>query len=306
METELWTLTMKGNDLTAYTQRFQELTMLCTKMVPEEEDRVEKFIGGLPDNIQGNVIASEPMKLQDAIRIANNLMDQKLKGYATKSVENKRMLDFNQKENRVQQPPYKRQNVGGQIGHMTRDCMSAVAATATQRAPVNHGNKTGNKTNEARGKAYVLGGGEAKPDYNVITGTFLLNNRYASMLFDSGADRSFVSSTFSALLDVVPSTLDVSYVVELANMTITKTNNVLRGCMLGLLGHPFNVDLMPVELGSFDIIIGMDWLANHHAVIVCDGKIVWIPYGDEVLIVQGHRSGERKKLKSSIISCTKT
>ncbi|GKE97023.1 putative reverse transcriptase domain-containing protein, partial [Tanacetum coccineum] len=63
---------------------------------------------------------------------------------------------------------------------------------------------------------------------------------------------------------------------------------------------------MPVELGSFDIIIGMDWLANHHAVIVCDEKIVRIPYGDEVLIVQNDRSGEGKKSKLSIISCTKT
>ncbi|GKD73412.1 hypothetical protein Tco_1331694, partial [Tanacetum coccineum] len=94
-------------------QRFQELTMLCTKMVPEEENRVEKFIGGLPDNIQRNVIVAKPMRLQDAIRIANNLMDQKLKGYAAKSAENKRRLDFNQKDNRVQKPPYKRQNVGG-------------------------------------------------------------------------------------------------------------------------------------------------------------------------------------------------
>ncbi|GJR17191.1 hypothetical protein Tco_0965718, partial [Tanacetum coccineum] len=51
-------------------------------MVPDEEDKVERFIGGLPDNIQGNVIAAKPTKLQDAIRIANNLMDQKLKGYA--------------------------------------------------------------------------------------------------------------------------------------------------------------------------------------------------------------------------------
>nr|GFC08752.1 reverse transcriptase domain-containing protein [Tanacetum cinerariifolium] len=64
--------------------------------------------------------------------------------------------------------------------------------------------------------------------------------------------------------------------------------------------------LMPVELGSFDVIIGMDWLANHHAVIVCDGKIVRIPYGDEVLIVQGDRSDKGKKSKLSIKSCTKT
>ncbi|GKG30195.1 hypothetical protein Tco_0420093, partial [Tanacetum coccineum] len=55
--------------------------MLCTKMVPKEEDRVEKFIGGPPDNIQGNVIAAEPTRHQVSIRIANNLMDQKLKGY---------------------------------------------------------------------------------------------------------------------------------------------------------------------------------------------------------------------------------
>ncbi|GKE76705.1 hypothetical protein Tco_1542825, partial [Tanacetum coccineum] len=69
--------------------RFQELILLCTRMVLDEEDKVERFIGGLPDNIQGNVIAAEPIKLQDAIRIANNLMDQKLKGYA-RSAKNKR------------------------------------------------------------------------------------------------------------------------------------------------------------------------------------------------------------------------
>ncbi|GKF66064.1 reverse transcriptase domain-containing protein [Tanacetum coccineum] len=98
METELWNLAVKGNDLTAYTRRFQELVLLCTRMVPNEEDKVERFVRGLPDNIQGNVITVEPTKLQDAIRIANNLMDQKLKGYA-RSAENKRRLDKNPREN---------------------------------------------------------------------------------------------------------------------------------------------------------------------------------------------------------------
>ncbi|GKE24568.1 putative reverse transcriptase domain-containing protein [Tanacetum coccineum] len=124
---------------------------------------------------------------------------------------------------------------------------------------------------------------------------FLLNNHYASMLFDSGVDRSFVLSAFSALLDVIPSTLDISYAVELADGRISETNNVLRGCTLGLLGHPFNIDLMPVELGSFDVIIGMDWLANHHVVIVCDEKIVWILYGNEFLIVQVTKKGTKDK-----------
>nr|GFA79985.1 reverse transcriptase domain-containing protein [Tanacetum cinerariifolium] len=94
METELWNLVMKGNDLTVYTRRFQELVLLCTRMVPSEEEKVERFVGGLPDNIQGNVITAEPILLQDAIRIANNLMDQKLKGYAI-SAKNKRMLESN-------------------------------------------------------------------------------------------------------------------------------------------------------------------------------------------------------------------
>ncbi|GKE36481.1 putative reverse transcriptase domain-containing protein, partial [Tanacetum coccineum] len=268
----------EGNYLTAYNQRFQELTLLCTKMVPEEEDQVEKYIRGLPDNIQGNVIATEPTRLHYAIRIVNNLMDQRLKGYIVKNAKNKRRFDNNSRDNRGQQQPFKRQNVNSQnvaraytvgnnverkayagnlpycnkykmhhegpctvkcsnykrVGHLTRDCKAAVAATI-QRAPVgnqtsvtwyecgrqghyrsecpklriqNRENKTGNKirNNEAKVRAYAIGGGGASPDFNVVTGTFLLNNRYASMLFDSGADKSFVSTTFSALLDVIPST----------------------------------------------------------------------------------------------------
>ncbi|GJX78555.1 putative reverse transcriptase domain-containing protein [Tanacetum coccineum] len=98
---------------------------------------------------------------------------------------------------------------------------------------------------------------EAKPLIpNVFTGMFLLNNCYAIMLFDSGSDRSFVSTTFSAFLDVILSTLDTSYAVKLADGRISETNVVLRGCTLGLLGHPFNIDIMPVELSSFDVIVG--------------------------------------------------
>ncbi|GJX02801.1 reverse transcriptase domain-containing protein, partial [Tanacetum coccineum] len=186
------------------------------------------------------------------------------------------------------------------VGHLTRDYKVTSSTTSTQRGQVvnqrvftcfecerqghyrsdcpklkdqNRGNKAGNKNGvgEARGKAYVLGGGEANPDSNVIKGTFLLNNHYASMIFDLGADRSFVSTKFSTLIDITPDTLDVSYAVKLADGRIFKTNTILRGCTLGLLGHPFNIDLMPVELGSFDVIIGMDWLANHHA----DVPTVW-------------------------------
>ncbi|GKF11382.1 reverse transcriptase domain-containing protein [Tanacetum coccineum] len=216
-------------------------------------------------------------------------------------------------------------------GHFTRDCTTTVTPN-TQRALVgnqpsiicyecgrswhfrkdcpklrnqNRGNKTGNKkgnktgnqagSNEATTKAYAIVGEGTNPDSNVVTGTFLLNNCHASMLFDSRADRSFVSSTFSALIDVAPSTLDTSYASELAGGRILKTNVVLRGCTLGLLGHPFDIDLMPVELGSFDIIISMDWLAKYYALIICDEKVVHIPYGDEVLIIRGDDYDNRSK-----------
>ncbi|GKB68660.1 putative reverse transcriptase domain-containing protein [Tanacetum coccineum] len=163
-------LTMKGNDLTAYTQRFQELILLCTRMVPDEEDKVERLIGG-------------------------------------------------------------GQNVA---------------------------------------RAYTAGNNERK----------------------------------GALLDVAPSTLDTSYAVELADGRILETNVVLRGCTLGLLGHPFDIDLMTVELGSFDVTIGMDWLAKCQALIVCDEKVVRIPYGDEVLIIRGNNCDSGSKL--NIISCMRT
>ncbi|GJR62459.1 hypothetical protein Tco_1504621 [Tanacetum coccineum] len=88
--------------------------MKCQPFNFKEEDRVEKFIGGIPDNIQWNVIAAEPTRLQDVVRIANNLIDQKLKGYAMKNAENKRRLKVNQKDNRGQQPPLKRPNIEGQ------------------------------------------------------------------------------------------------------------------------------------------------------------------------------------------------
>nr|GEX93570.1 hypothetical protein [Tanacetum cinerariifolium] len=251
------------------------------KMVPGEKDRIKRYVRGLPDNIQRNVMSAEPTRPQDAIRLANSLMDQKLKGYAIRSNENKRKFERNQRDNRAQHLQFKRKNVGGS------NVARAYTSSVNQRAPVvnqrsvtcfecgrkgnskkdcpklknqNHGNKP--VIPEARGKAYAIGGGDAYPGSNVVTCTFLLKNYYAFVFFDSGADQSFVSTTFSTLLDIIPDALDVSYVVELADGRIAETNTVLRGCTIGLLGHPFNFDLMPVELVSFDVIIGMDWLAK--------------------------------------------
>ncbi|GKF58132.1 hypothetical protein Tco_0171669, partial [Tanacetum coccineum] len=76
MEDEFYHLTMKGNDLKAYMRRFQELATLCPTMVPDFEKMMEVFIGGFPQSIEGNVIASKPQTLEEAINIAQRLMDQ--------------------------------------------------------------------------------------------------------------------------------------------------------------------------------------------------------------------------------------
>nr|GEU56040.1 putative reverse transcriptase domain-containing protein [Tanacetum cinerariifolium] len=309
MESELWNLTVKNNDLAAYTQRFRELTLLCTKMVLEEENQVKFYIGCLPDNIQGNVIKDNcghqpPFKRHNVE--GQNVARTYTAGNNKRRVYNGPLPLYNKCKFHHEGPCTMRFGKCTKVGHLTPDCY--YRSDFLKLKDQNHGNKTGNKNmiGEARGKAYVLGEGDANPDSNIVTGTFLLNNYYASVLFDSGADRSFVTTTFSTLLDIIPDTLDVSYVVELADGRIFETKIVFRGCTLGLLGHSLNIDLMTVELGSFDVVIGMDWLVNHHALIVCGEKIVRIPYEDEVLIVQGDRNGKGKKSNLSSISCTKT
>ncbi|GJS20006.1 putative reverse transcriptase domain-containing protein [Tanacetum coccineum] len=125
---------------------------------------------------------------------------------------------------------------------------------------------------EVHGRAYVIKDAESK-GLNVVTGTFMLNNRYASVLFDLGSDRSFVSTRFSLLLDIKPIKIEDSYEVELADRRVVSTNTVLKGCTLSLVNYIFEIDLMPIELGTFDVIISMDWLVKHDAVIICGEKV---------------------------------
>nr|GFB43503.1 putative reverse transcriptase domain-containing protein [Tanacetum cinerariifolium] len=124
----------------------------------------------------------------------------------------------------------------------------------------------------------------------VVAGTFILNDHYASVLFDSGAERSFVSLEYTPCIHVAPVRLGISYEVELADGKIVNTNTVLQGCTLELLNHEFKIDLLPTRLGSFDVIVGMDWLACYHAVIICDERIVRIPLLDNhILDIYGER-----------------
>ncbi|GKD66257.1 putative reverse transcriptase domain-containing protein, partial [Tanacetum coccineum] len=195
MESGLWKLTVKGNDVVAYTQRFQELSLLCPKMVPDEEDKIERFIWGLLDSIQGNVTSFAPMRFQDAIRMASSLMDQNGHANAARQADNKRKWENHSRDNHcmLHHAGTCTMKCGNckKVGHMTRDCKTPTTVTANQRTP-------------------------------------LANQEAMVTCYEFGRQ----------------------------------------------------------ELGSYDIIIGMDWLTKYRAVIVYDDKIVCIPYGDEVLMIQ--------------------
>ncbi|GJX24922.1 reverse transcriptase domain-containing protein [Tanacetum coccineum] len=333
LEIEIWNLKVKGINLTSYTQRFQELALMYGRMFLEKSDVVEKYMGRLPDMIQGNVMATKPKTMKEAIEMANNLMDQKLITFAEHQSENKRKQDEKFRNNHNQQQQNKRQNTGRaytagsskkkEYNGLLPKCLkcnyphngpcaqSATSATRLATWPVivgvlghfkrecpklknnNHGNQVGN--GNAPAKVYAMGNAGTNLDSNVVTGTFLLNNRYASILIDTGADRSFVSTAFSSQIDIAPTTLNHYYDVELADGRIIGLNTILWGCTLNFLNHPFNIDLMLIELGSFNVIIGMDWLAKYHAVIVCDEKFVRVPFGNEILTIDRDGSNNRNE-----------
>ncbi|XP_076924948.1 uncharacterized protein LOC143587582 [Bidens hawaiensis] len=159
-----------------------------------------------------------------------------------------------------------------------------------------------NNNNQAQGRAFVIGTKDARQDPSTITGTFLVNGHYAYILFDTGADLSFVSTKFRPLLGIESNNLKDKYTIELANGKLIESSEVVQRCTLALEGHSFEIDLLPVKPGSFDIVVGMDWLSKNRAEIVCFEKVFRLPLPNgEILVVQG----ERKKSTLNIISCMK-
>ncbi|GKC84449.1 putative reverse transcriptase domain-containing protein [Tanacetum coccineum] len=226
----------------------------------DSEKMMEVFIGGLPRSIEGNVTASKPQTLEEAINIAQRLMDQ--------------------------------------VDHLTKNCRNKGPATGSNLLLVtvtchacgekghyaNQCRKTTN--NNAQGRAYMLRDRNAHQDPNVVTGMFLLNQHLARVLFNSGADKSFVSISLASKLNIPPITIDTFYNIEMADENLVSTNTVIQGAILTLLNQPFEIDLMPIKLSSFDVVIGKDWLSKYHARIICDEKVVHIPINGETLIIR--------------------
>ncbi|GJZ85091.1 reverse transcriptase domain-containing protein [Tanacetum coccineum] len=361
MEDDLYNLTVKGNDLKPYVRRFQELAVLCPNMVPNTKKLLEAFIGGLPRSIEGNVTASKPQTLEEAINIARRLMDQvtkhtpiqvssdhkqkfndrrtfnnnnyyrnnnnyrntntnyhynnhqpqqnrrqeAVKAYAATSAENSRYAGNLPLCRRCDLhhpgPCTAKCNTCNKVGHLTKNCRNKRPATRSNQLPVivichacrekGHYRNQCRKTNiNAQGRAYMLRDMNAHQDSNVVTGMFLLNQHLARVLFDSRADKSFISISLASMLNIPPITIDTFYDIKMADGNLVSTNTVIQGCTLTLLNQSFKIDLMPIKLGSFDVVIGMDWLSKYHAKTLCDEKVIHIP----INVTEKKKSDEKR------------
>ncbi|GJY76175.1 reverse transcriptase domain-containing protein [Tanacetum coccineum] len=216
------------------------------------KEEVEKYVGGLPDMIWGNVISYQPKTMEKAIEFANDQMDQKVITITERQTEQNRKLEFNAGNNQGHQQQNKRQHTGraytagtGEKREYTGSLPLCIKCNYHHKGPCaprttqntvtcyecgvqghfkkycpklkngNRVNQHGNSNTPA--KVYVVGNAGTNLESNIVTGTFLLNDHYASILFDTGADRSFISTTFSSLIDITPTTLDHYYDVELAD-----------------------------------------------------------------------------------------
>ncbi|GKC62883.1 putative reverse transcriptase domain-containing protein [Tanacetum coccineum] len=181
----------------------------------------------------------------------------------------------------------------GKVGHKARYCKEKNVATSANALPIptcydcGEQGHTRNRcprkvkqeeVGEVRGRAYVIKDAEPK-----------------------GSDRSFVDTRFSSMLNIDPVKIGASYEVELADGRVVSTNIVLKCCTLNLVNHIFEIDLMSIELGTFNVIISMDWLVKHDAVIVYGEKVVHILYINKMLIVESDKGVSRLK----VISCIK-
>ncbi|GJS43150.1 putative reverse transcriptase domain-containing protein [Tanacetum coccineum] len=241
------------------------------------------FIGGLPRSIEGNVTASKPQTLEEAINIAQKLMDQvtnhtlvqvskAVKAYAATPAENNRYAEnlslCRKCDLHYTGPCTVKCNTCNKVGYLTKNCRNKRPATGSNQLPVivichvcgekgHYTNQCRNTNINAQGRAYMLRDRKAHQDPNIVTDTF--------------------------------------YDIKMADGNLVSTNTVIQGCTLTLLNQSFEIDLMPIKLDSFDIVISMDWLSKYHAKILCDKKVVHIPIDDETLIIRGDRITEKKK-----------
>ncbi|GKB42243.1 putative reverse transcriptase domain-containing protein [Tanacetum coccineum] len=273
----------------AYTDRFHKLARLVPHLVTLESRMIEM------------VVATEPKTIQKVVQISGALTDEAVKNGSIKKVE-KRRNDGNAFASY-------RKPVGERYGFLALCVQPVCNPTMHPEGLVVHASIViarviWQRILRRRAPASRDPYATSPRDVNARTqlfeaslwSTFTLNNHFATTLFDSGADYSFVSTTFIPLLGLEPNELGFKYEIEIASGQLVEIDKVIKGCKLEIEGHVFDIDLIPFGHGSFDVIIGMDWLSNYKAEIICHEKVVRIPLPDgKVLRVLGERPKEKAR-----------
>nr|GEW20266.1 hypothetical protein [Tanacetum cinerariifolium] len=297
----------------------QKLETELSPLVTPESRKIERYVYGLAPQIRKMVAATKPKTMPKAVQISGALTDEAVRNRSIKKVVKRGNVREHSKD-KNDRDDNKRTRTGNAFATTTnpvgRENMGAWPKCTTCNSyhapkwpcrtcfncnrPGHFEKGRGNQENQARGRAFMLGAKEARQDPNIVTGTFTLNNHFATNLFDFGADYSFVSTTFIPLLGIKANELGFRYEIEIASGQLVEIDKVIKACKLEIEGHVFDIDLIPFGRGSFDVIIGMDWLSNHKAEIICHEKVVRIPLlDDKVLRVLGERPKEKARLLMS-------
>nr|GEW97249.1 reverse transcriptase domain-containing protein [Tanacetum cinerariifolium] len=263
--------------------------MLVLYLVTPKNKRIERYIYGLASQIRVMVAVMKPTTIQSAVLKAGILTDEAIRNGALKKITEKRGKNEEPSKDGKTRDDNKRSRTRRAFATITNPIRKEYTVMA-----VEGGQGRGNNGNQTRGKAFVMGAEEAHQDLNIVTGTFTLNNHYATTLFDSGANYNLVSTTFIPMLDIEPSNLGFNYEIEIASRQPVEINKVIRGCRIKIEGHIFDIDLISFRQGSFDVIVRMDLLSMHRVEIVFHEKVFRIPLlNGEMLRVLGERLEEK-------------
>ncbi|GJS11879.1 putative reverse transcriptase domain-containing protein [Tanacetum coccineum] len=273
LESEFWNHIMVGANHVRYTDRFHELAKLVPHLVNPESKRI------------GSVIIKVGILTDEAVRC----------GTLTRSSEKRKELEETSKQGGswkdnkkekvgkgfVATAPPRNENVGSYPKCAKCSAYHPEGGPSGNRLALEGNRNTQNNRNQARERTFSVNAVNALQDPNVVMSTFSLNDHFATILFDSGADFSFISIKFAPLLNVKPSIISPGYVIEVSNDKKEEVDRIIRDCKLELGNSLFTIDLTPLGHRSFDVIVGMDWLSKNKVEIVCHEKVVRIPLEDE-------------------------
>nr|GEU72305.1 putative reverse transcriptase domain-containing protein [Tanacetum cinerariifolium] len=258
----------------AITDRFHELARLVPYLVTPENKRIKRYIYDLALQMCRMVAATEPTTIQKVMQKAGTVTDEAIRNGSLKKSTEKRDKDGEPSRDRNVKDDNKRSRTGNAFATTVNPVRRehTEGGHPNQVVAIDGGQGRGNNGNRACKGAFMLGAKEARQDSNIVTGTFTLNNHYATTLFDSGADYSFISTALTPMLGIESSDLGFSYEIKIAIGKLVNINKVIRGCELEIEGGTFSIDLIPFGSDGFDVIVGMDLLSKHKAKIICHEK----------------------------------